>query len=227
MQFKSDALHKPRFGKNDIEIIEQKDVYQGFHRITKIRLRHRLYGGGWSEVIEREVSAKGSAASVVVYDPELDAVCLVEQFRAATLDVNSTKSTKDNASEATSSPWSLEIVAGMIDKESESPDEVVLRELQEEAGLSPRYIEEITSYWVSPGGSSARMHIFIALCDLSNAGGIYGLDEEHEDILAVVVPRKTVYQSSLAGHSSNAATLIGLQWLTINRERMYHIWHSR
>ena len=227
MQFKSDALHKPQFGKNDVEIIEQKDVYQGFHRITKMRLRHRLYEGGWSEVIEREVSAKGSAASVVVYDPELDAVCLVEQFRVATLDVNSTKSTKDKASEATSSPWSLEIVAGMLDKEDENPEELVRRELQEEAGLNPSHIEKITSYWVSPGGSSARMHIYVALCDLQNAGGIYGLEEESEDILAEVVPLETVYQYSINEESSNAATLIGLQWLTLNRERLYHKWKAK
>ena len=205
---------QPKFGNTDFEVISEEIAYQGFHTIKCVRLKHRLYKGGWGNVIDREISDRGSAASVVAYDPSSDSVCLVEQFRVAT-------------QTAEKSPWSLEIVAGMIDKESESPNEVVLRELVEEAGLVPDYLEKVTSYWVTPGGSSARMHIYVALCDLSEAGGIYGLDDEQEDILAVVVPRETVYQSALADETGNAATLIGLQWLTMNRERMYHIWHAK
>lgn len=204
---------QPRFGAEDVEIMGESLVYKGFHRIKQIRLKHRLYRGGWSEEMEREVSDRGSAACVIVYDPSLELVCLVEQFRVATHG-------------ADKSPWSTEIVAGMIDKEGELPEQVVRRELAEEAGLTPSYLEKITSYWVSPGGSSARMHIFVALCDLSEAGGIYGLQDEHEDILALVVPLKTVYQSAIVEESSNAATLIGLQWLTLNQERMYHVWHA-
>ncbi len=202
------------FGSQDVVILDEQIVYQGFHRIKKVRLKHRLYSGGWSEPIDREVSDKGSAASVVVYDPDLEAVCLVEQFRIATYRPGK-------------SAWATEVVAGMIDQEHESAEEVVRRELMEEAGLKAEYLEKITSYWVSPGGSSARMHIFVALCDLHKAGGIYGLEEEHEDILARVEPLKTVYQSALVDESSNAATLIGLQWLTLNCDRMYHIWQER
>lgn len=207
---------QPRFGQKDLEIFDETFVYQGFHRIKRLRLKHRLYGGGWSETVDREISDKGSAASVVVYDPVLESVCLVEQFRVATF----------RPEQPNKSPWSTEIVAGLIDGEDESAEAVVRRELIEEAGLEPSYLEKITSYWVTPGGSSARMHIFAALCDLSEAGGIYGLDDEHEDILALVAPLKTVYQFALVEESSNAATLIGLQWLTLNRERMYHIWHD-
>lgn len=225
---KSNLTSIKKFNSEDVELLEQEEVYSGFHRIVRMRLRHRLYGGGWSNPIDREISDRGEAASVVVYDPELDAVCLVEQFRAATMRKPSGDITAlGNTKTSTSSPWSLEIVAGMLDKEGETPEELVRRELQEEAGLTPSYIEKITSYWVSPGGSSARMHIYVALCDLQNAGGIYGLEEESEDILAEVVPLETVYQYSINEESSNAATLIGLQWLTINRERLYHRWKAK
>lgn len=205
-----------KFGQQDLEILDENLVYEGFHRIKRVRLKHRLYAGGWSQEMDREVSDKGSAACVIVYDPDIDSVCLVEQFRIATLQPGRPEK----------SPWATEIVAGMIDKDGEAPEEVVERELLEEAGLQATHLEKITSYWVSPGGSSTRMHIYVALCDLTDAGGIYGLDEEHEDILAVVEPLKTVYESALVDESSNAATLIGLQWLTLNRERMYHIWQD-
>ena len=208
---------QPKYGDKDVKIIDETIVYEGFHRIKRLRLQHKLYDGSWSAAIDREILDRGSSASVVVYDPILDAVCLVEHIRIATL----------QAKQADSSAWSTEIVAGMIDKEDESPEQVVRRELFEEAGLRADYLEKITSYWVTPGGSSARMHIYVALCDLSDAGGIYGLDYEHEDILALIEPLKTVYQSALVDESSNAATLIGLQWLTLNRERMYYIWHAQ
>lgn len=45
---------------------------------------------------------------------------------------------------------------------------------------------------------------------MSGAEGIYGLDDEQEDILVVVVPRESVYQSALADETGNAAPLIGL-----------------
>ena len=116
MSSKSDIARMASFGCNDVEVLEQEEVYAGFHRIVRMRLRHRLYKGGWSNTIEREVSARGEAASVVVYDPKLDAVCLVEQFRAATISKPSQAS--DSLSNVrTCSPWSLEIVAGMLDKD--------------------------------------------------------------------------------------------------------------
>jgi ADP-ribose pyrophosphatase len=199
------------YSHSDFEILDEALVYRGFHELRRYRLRHRLHAGGWSGLVEREVSMRGTAASAVIYDPGMDAVCMVEQFRVATLQPDS-------------APWCLEIVAGLIDKPDESPGQVIYREIQEEAGLTPEYLEPITSYWVSPGGSAARMHIFAALCDLSSAGGIYGLDEEHEDILVRVLPRELVYQTALESSRSNAASLIGLQWLTLNRQRMYDIW---
>ena len=59
-------------------------------------------------------------------------------------------------------------------------------------------------------GLLCQKYIYVALCDLSGAEGIYGLDDEQEDILVVVVPRESVYQSALADETGNAAPLIGL-----------------
>ena len=203
----------PNFSRDDFEILDSQTCYEGFHEIRRYRLRHRRHDGGWSDEVQREVSVRGSAAAAVVYDPALDTVCMVEQFRVATA-----------AGEEL--PWSTEIVAGLIDKEGEAAEEVIRRELLEEAGIEALYLENITRYWVSPGGSAAQMHLYVALCDLSEAGGIYGLDEEHEDILAMVVPLDSAYQGAVDAGNGNAATLIGLQWLLLNRKRMYDTWVS-
>ncbi len=205
---------RPDFSLDDFEILDQEQLYKGFHELRRFRLRHRLHQGGWSEEMLREVSVRGSAAACAVYDPQLDAVCMVEQFRVAT-------------SLEGDLPWSLEIVAGLIDKAGEPAEAVIRRELREEAGIQPAHVEMITRYWVSPGGSAARMHLFVALCDLSQIeGGIFGLDEEHEDILVRVLPLETVHQSAISGQNSNAASLIGIQWLLLNRQKLYDKWQS-
>ena len=67
--------------KGEGEILEKTRVYDGFFKIDRYRLRHRLHAGGWSGVMTREVFERGHAAAVLPYDPERDAVVLIEQFR--------------------------------------------------------------------------------------------------------------------------------------------------
>lgn len=195
------------FDRNDVALLGSDLVYRGFHQIRKLRLKHRLYRGGWSEAMDREVSVRNGAAAAIVYDPVLDAVLLVEQFRAPIFD-------------AGGKPWSLEVVAGMLDKQGESPEALIRRELEEEAGIVPYGLEKVTSYWVSPGGSSSCMHLFVALADLSAAGGVFGVASEHEDIHAIVLPRAGLLQSMLAQENGNGATLIGMFWLEANAQRL-------
>jgi len=88
--------------EKDVEVIDKELVYDGFFRIHRIHLRHRLFGGGWSDVLEREIFERGHVAAVLPYDPQLDEVVLIEQFRAGALKQQPT-------------PWLLEIVAGAIE----------------------------------------------------------------------------------------------------------------
>src|SRR5882724_7704963 len=87
---------------DSIEISARETLYRGFFRVDRYRLRHRLFSGGWSAELSREVLERGSAAAALLYDPERDAVVLVEQFRLA-------------AHLAGRPAWQLEIVAGIID----------------------------------------------------------------------------------------------------------------
>jgi len=84
-----------------VEILDKTICYNGFFRIERYRLRHRLYSGAWSRELTRELFERGHAAAVLPYDPILDAVVLVEQFRIGAL-------------EAPGDPWLLEIVAGVM-----------------------------------------------------------------------------------------------------------------
>ncbi len=195
------------FGGKDVDIQQDEDVFKGFFRLRKLTLRHKLFDGEWGPSIEREIFAKGEAAAAIVYDPVHDLIGLVEQFRAGMLN-------------SALGPWSLEGAAGMIEVDGEAPEAVLRRELVEEAGIDQAELLPITSFYPLPGSCSEYTHLYCALADLSAAGGRYGLAEEGEDIYFHVVPAEQVLATMLTGRTNNAATLIGLLWLQIHRNRL-------
>ena len=199
-------IEKQKFSHNDVEIIHREDLYKRFFRVEKIVLRHKLFAGGWGKEINRELFVRGEAVAVVLYDPVHDLIGMVEQFRVGALN-------------EPHSPWCYEVVAGMVD-DGEQPEEVARRELLEEANIKPYALEYICNYISSPGGCDEKLHLYCGLCDLQNAGGIYGLAEENEDIRMQVFAAKDVFSELLNGAFNNAAALICLQWLQLNRSRL-------
>jgi ADP-ribose pyrophosphatase len=193
-----------------IEIFEKTICYQGFFRMDRYRLRHRLFNGAWSRPLVREVFERGHAAAVLPYDPMHDQVVLVEQFRIGAL-------------EAADDPWLLEIVAGMIDP-GETPEGVVQREAVEESGCIIQEVVPIYEYLVSPGGTSERLTLFCGKVDASRVGGIHGAADEDEDIRVVVLSAADAFAQLQAGRIKAAAPIIALQWLMLNREQLRHRW---
>ena len=194
----------------DFEIIEKTAAYQGYFRIDRYRFRHRLFAGGWSAEIRREVFERGHAVGVLAYDPDRDAVILIEQFRIG-------------AVAAGVPAWQSEVIAGVID-EGETPEAVAHREAREEAGCTIRDLVHICHYLVSPGGSSETVQLYCGRVDCTCIGGIHGLPEEHEDIRVEVVPFAEVRDRLLAGRFGNAPTIIALQWLILNRDTLRARW---
>ena len=43
----------PSFGHEDLEILDKTTVFQGFFRLERYTLRHKLFNGGWSGVMQR------------------------------------------------------------------------------------------------------------------------------------------------------------------------------
>lgn len=199
-------IEKPEFTHDDVEIIAREELYKRFFRVEKFVLRHKLFHGGWGRNIERELFVRGEAVAVVLYDPVLDVIGMVEQFRIGAMD-------------EIYGPWCYEVVAGMLEK-GELPEEVARRELMEEANVEPYAMEYICNYLSSPGGTNEKLHLYCGLCDLSQAGGVYGLPEEGEDIRVHVLGANDVFAELFEGAFNNAAALICLQWLQLNRQRL-------
>ncbi|EGS1994240.1 ADP-ribose diphosphatase [Vibrio vulnificus] len=197
------------FTPEDVEVISKEPLFQGFFKMIKYRFRHKLFAGGWSNVIEREMFERGHAAAMLPYDPIRDEVVLIEQIRVGALEHQH--------------PWQLEIVAGMIDRD-ESADDVVRREAQEEAGLEVGQLVSVVSYYPSAGGCSEKLDVFIGEVDASKAHGIHGLDYEDEDIRVHVMTREQAYDLVKRGKIENGASIIALQWLELNHLQLKSQW---
>jgi len=194
----------------DVEILDKSEQYKGYFRINRYRLRHRLYAGGWSGELQRELFERGHAVGVLPYDPAADSVVLIEQFRIGAL-------------VAGMGPWLTEVVAGIIE-EGEAPEEVARRETREEAGIEVMDLMPICRYLVSPGGSSESVILFCGRVDSRGAGGIHGLAAEHEDIKVDVVPYAEAMRRLEEGDFTNAISIIALQWLALHRGRVRTAW---
>nr|WP_086939728.1 ADP-ribose diphosphatase [Thaumasiovibrio occultus] len=201
-----------QFGQQDVEVLEQTTEYDGFFKMVKYRLRHKLFAGGWSGEMDRLLFERGTAVALLPYDPIRDEVVLVEQFRIG-------------AHVAGCAPWQLELVAGMVE-EGESAEDVALREAQEEAGLAVSTTEFVTRYLSSSGGCSETLAVLAGQVDSSVAGGLHGLAEEHEDIRVHVVSRAQAYEWVVSGKIENAASIIALQWLQLNYSRLQAQWNG-
>lgn len=209
---KSEQVQLLGFSHLDTQVHAIKTQYKGFFKLDEYQVSHKLFAGGFSRPLTREIFERGDAVVLLPYDPVLDNVVLLEQFRPGGLRHKET-------------PWMLEFVAGMFG-ENESPVEVAIREAKEEANLmlTEKDIVPIMQYLSSPGGMSERIHLFAGKVDSSGAGGIHGLDEEGEDILLHVLSRKKALDLLARGKITNAATIIGLQWLALNYQQLIEMW---
>jgi len=214
---KSDIKHKPilQFNVKDVVVSQLKTKYQGFFKLNEYHLSHKLFSGEQSANIQREVFERGDAVVVLPFDAKLDKVLLIEQFRPGAL--------RASASSESASPWQLEFIAGMFGK-NEQPLEVAIREAKEEANIiiSANNLTPIMQYLSSPGGMSECIHLYLALIDSEqvDVGSVHGLEEENEDILLHLVDRQEALQLLAQGKITNAATIIGLQWLALNYQNL-------
>lgn len=191
-----------------VTILRQKRVFDGFFKIDEAHLQHELYNGGMSPELTRLSFNRGDSAAVVLHDPLADTVIMTEQFRYPTF-------TKDHG-------WILEIPAGSVESDEIADPTITLkRELMEEIGYSVTSFRKIASFFVSPGGTSERIHLFYAAIspkDKVAAGG--GLASEGEDVGIVSMGVQEAISKISTGDIMDAKTIIGLQWLHINRDTL-------
>lgn len=176
-----------------------RTVFDDHFRIVEARLTYQRTDGTSSEPRRWLSFERGDSAAAVVFDPSRECALLTRQFRFPTL--------------GKGPGWILELVAGSIE-EGESPEDCIRREILEEVGYEVTDIGRIATFYVSPGGSSERIHLFSAQVDSGvRAGAGGGLASEQEDVELVVVPFADLPGLLANGEVVDAKTIIGLSWL--------------
>ncbi|MGH7074584.1 MAG: NUDIX domain-containing protein [Stellaceae bacterium] len=197
---------------DDAKILPGEPLYRGHFHLDRYRFRHRLHAGGWNRELSREVFSRVPTVAVLLYDPDRDAVVLVEQFRLP-------------AQLAGASPWQIEVVAGLVDHGNETEEGVARRETVEEAGITlTGELLPMHRVLTSPGGSTESVMLYCARVDARTAGGIYGVAEEGEDIKVVVKPVAEAMAMLRSGAIENVTCVIALYWLAANRARLKRRW---
>jgi 8-oxo-dGTP pyrophosphatase MutT (NUDIX family) len=168
----------------DFERVGSRIAWEG--RIATVRIDRFRYADG--EESDREVVSHPGAVGVVAYDEER--VWLVRQPR-----------------EAVGDPALLEVPAGKLDVEGESPVDTARRELAEEVGLEAAQWRELLSFFTSPGFTNERVVLFAAT-GLREVGAHPDEGERIE-----VVPWPLERLDDAISSCRDSKSLIGLMWL--------------
>ena len=208
----------PALDRDDVEVIEKTTPLQGVFRIDRYRLRHRLFEGGWTGDMVREVFERGHAVTVLLYDPERDELVFIEQFR-----IGAFAALETPWLEPDQSPWLIECVAGIIE-DGEDPEDVARREALEEADCEIEDLMPVCRYMASPGGTTETVFAYCGRVDSSDAGGIHGLGDEHENIRVRVLPAADAIRRLDDGRFLNVMIIVVMQWFKLNRDTLRETW---
>lgn len=193
-------LEHATYNKKDFEITLREFLYQGFIKVEKISLRHRLFNQSeYTSNIHRELISRKEAAGVLIYNDQQQRFALIEQFRVGAID-------------DAQSPWQLEIIAGVLDGD-ESPESCIRRESLEESGCEIDRLEHLFSFYPSAGACDEIFHLFVAEATLPDHGGVFGMPDEGENIQLHILDYADLNELFSRQRLSNAPIIMALQWL--------------
>jgi nudix-type nucleoside diphosphatase (YffH/AdpP family) len=182
-----------------VEIHQKRRVFDGFFKIDQAELQYQKFDGTMSPVVTRLNFDRGDSAAAVVLNVDTRKVIMVNQFKYPAYEKGP--------------GWITEVVAGMIDGD-ETPEAAMRREILEEIGYETHHLEHISTFYVSPGGTSERIVLFYAeVANSGRRGDGGGLAAEGEDIKLVELSLAEVREMLASKAIEDAKTIIGLNWL--------------
>jgi nudix-type nucleoside diphosphatase (YffH/AdpP family) len=177
----------------------QNRILDDFFKIEEAYLRYERFDGTMSPVVRRLNFERGDSVAALLFNTRTKRIVLVNQFKYPAY--------------RKGPGWITETMAGMIDG-NENPQSAARREILEETGYRVISLEHISTFYLSPGGSSERIILFYAEVDdkdkVTTAGG---LAEEGEDIVNVELTIEDALKQIESGEIADAKTIIGVYWL--------------
>jgi len=176
-------------------------AYRDYHRYSVT-----LKGDAGPVVQERDVLIGGKVVVVIPIDVVRQEIVLIHQFRLP-------------AHLANGQGDLVEFVAGRVER-GESLIEAARRECTEEIGVAPGKLAELFTFLSTPGVTDEEITMFIAAVDATTVreGALTTPDGEHVSVRRVPVDAAL---GALDRHKMRGSpTVIGLQWLALNRQRI-------
>lgn len=190
---------------DDVVVDGHSQPYAHFFAVEEYDLRHRRFDGTVTRPLNRATFVSGDAAVVLPYDPVLDRVMIVEQFRPGPFARGDRQS------------WQLEPIAGRIDP-GETPEQAARREAVEEAGIVLGELLPVGNFYPSPGAKTEYLYSYVGIADLSDSRPrLAGLAEEGEDIRAHVLSFDALLALVASGEVATAPLLMTAYWLEHRR----------
>lgn len=155
---------------------------------------------------KREIVSARDAVAVVVYDPKVEKLVMIRQFRLG-------------AQLGTGRGMSVEFVAGMID-DNEEPAETAKREMFEETGLTAANVKPLCQFLTTPGLTDEVLHLFYAETDSSNLIAEAGLENESEQTFPFLLTLDEALAAVDKNAIFNGIVMIGLMWFSRHKERL-------
>jgi len=191
----------------EVKEVQEDYNYKNFFKILRAHVRHEKFDGTMSEEVERLVFERGNSVGVLLYDAEQDTVLLTKQFRYPAYTHNGPG-------------WLIEIVAGVQDNGRDAIS-VAHSELVEELGYRIDRLQLLCRFYLSPGGSSEQMHLYLGyLHHAERVGSGGGLASEHEDIQLFEVPLLRALKMIQLGEIRDAKTIIALQQVSLLKNKL-------
>jgi len=159
-------------------------IFEG--RVIRVEREAVTLANGATTMIEA-VRHRGSV--VIIARPEPDHVVLIRQYRPVI------------------SRWIWELPAGSLDP-GEAPDTAVVRECEEEIGLTPRRVTLLASWYPTPGFCDEIMHFY--LCDDLVAPAAPVSRDDDEQIEPATVSVETMRAMIGDGRVADMKTVAGL-----------------
>ena len=179
-----------------MNIVDSQIAYKGHFKMMKYTVRNENGKTYLEECFER-----GHAVAAVVWDSNIQRFIFTKQFRiGAASDSQGTKTEL------------IEIVAGSMDKENETPVQALVREIEEELGYrvseEDNNITHIASVYVSPGGTSEKVHIYLVeVSQKVSEGG--GVEDENISIVEMTAPEVLNWMPEI----DDAKTFLGVLYI--------------
>lgn len=182
-----------------VSINNQKIIFNDFFKLEEAHLSFEKFNGEMSTEARRLSLERGDSVAVLVYNQTTQKLIMTNQFRYPTY--------------KNGDGWITETIAGMIDKD-EPTEAAARREVQEEVGLNITSLEFICTFYLSPGGSSERIHLYFS--EVSGEEAKYkrfgGMIAEGEDIKVEEMSLNEALLKIESGEIVDAKTILSIYW---------------